>query len=68
MYIKYTYKDVERPIELAEFKSSADGDCFIQVRSEDVAINVPGRNFSFADFASLTALVNRINRQIGNEG
>jgi hypothetical protein len=74
--IEYTYVEPEdRPIKRAEFMSSGYSGCSIDV-GEKVVITFNSNNadgvdnvrvFEKADFAELAALVNRINRQIGNE-
>ena len=76
MYIKYTYEvPDDRPIKKAEFNSSQDGSCEIALRTDaileivfsDGGHNKKTRVFTKSDFADFTALVNRINKQIGNE-
>ncbi len=76
MYIKYTYKEEDRPIEGASFRSTYDAQMAIELidNGNEVAVltnSADGRReggtFSKDDFADFTALVNRINKQIGNE-
>jgi hypothetical protein len=76
MKIEYTYREPKEslPIIRAEFCSSAGSFCSIDVReSNNVSIVFKGsindvdRLFDKSDFAAFAALINRINKQIGNE-
>ena len=76
MKIEYTYKQpLDQPIEKAIFKATGGGEFEIFIGYKNVAIMGCNDNkkiqttgsFGPSDFADFTALINRINRQIGNE-
>ncbi|HBV95826.1 MAG: hypothetical protein JL50_11065 [Peptococcaceae bacterium BICA1-7] len=75
MDIKYTYKDDDRPICKAEFKTwgMANVKVEVDIVEGDSVVRIQhhsheGRaSYSKQDFADFTALVNRINKQISNE-
>ena len=75
MEISYTYKDEDRPIERASFlpehgkDGTADGWTII-VEPNGVNFYIPfgaGNFINNAEWKDFTALVNQINKQIGNE-
>lgn len=72
MEIKYTYQEPEeKPIESAEFESSYGTECRLATKiNGEIALSIIGVTISLnkKDFADFTKLINRINKQIGNEG
>jgi predicted ester cyclase len=71
MEIKYTYQEPnDRPIGKARFQTEYGFLSGVTLRGAFITLEVEGKhvNFSINDFADFTKLINRINKQIGNEG
>jgi len=69
MEIMCTYDDEDRPIIKAKFTPTGGTDFCLKIVSPDaISLQIKGWDalFNGEDFADFTALVNRINKQIGN--
>jgi len=72
MDIEYTYREEERPIEKAEFNTTGGTPITIQTDDSFWPIIIKTHalfiaSFNESDWHDFTKLVNRLNKQIGNE-